>query len=55
MLPRETSSSPLIPELATAFAVADTKGLDEAPRRTYRKQVSNGPIAQLVELRTFNP
>ena len=40
---------------AAELRPAELKGLDERPRRTYRKRVSNGPIAQLVELRTFNP
>jgi predicted metallo-beta-lactamase superfamily hydrolase len=36
-------------------AAAELKGVDERPLPTYRKAVRNGPIAQLVELRTFNP
>ena len=48
-----------IPEIAAALTAADAaaaaKGVDEERRSTYRKHVSIGPIAQSVELRTFNP
>ena len=48
-----------IPEIAAAFAAAEAaagaKGVDEKRSSKYRKHVANGPIAQLVELRTFNP
>jgi integrase len=48
-----------IPEVAAASTAAEAaarpKALDEKPHRTYRKHVANGPIAQSVELRTFNP
>lgn len=48
-------SRSLLPRPGAASGPAELKGLDERAWRTYRKRVSNGPIAQLVELRTFNP
>ena len=59
---RAGSPTPLhlaIPELAAAFtaanAAAETK--KETPRRSVsaRNRKTNGPVAQSVELRTFNP
>lgn len=40
---------------AAAEAAAATKGLDEKAERRYRNTATKGPIAQSVELRTFNP
>jgi len=48
-----------IPEIAgaktAAVVAAEPKGVESEDESKYRKHVVNGPIAQLVELRTFNP